>query len=70
MQRAVIDFEGVVKCSTFGVLSFAGLGKDGEIALCQAALACTWLCGLHPTAREGCGMGAGVCMQTLRIRSL
>lgn len=43
---------GVVKHSAFGVLSLAGLGNDGEIILCQAALPCTRLCGLHSALRE------------------
>lgn len=33
-------------------LKGTGLGKDGEIILCQAALACAWLCGLHAAPME------------------
>lgn len=48
----LLALEGGVKHSTFGVLPLAGLGKDGEVILCQAALASTCLCGLHPAPRE------------------
>lgn len=49
-----------MKHSTFGVLPLAGLGKDGEVILCQAALASTCLCGLHPAAREERAVARGL----------